>query len=446
MDGCNETIYFKIGLWEGDNLGLNKCLGFSPGFNANHYCRFCKIHRNDGKTKCEINGVELRSLTNYEEDLTKTLKETGVAFETKLNDIIDFHAVNNPFVDKMHDFDEGVAKKDLEVILKHFIIKKKYFSLNKLNFITKHFNYGEHEIKNRSPPFKYIYKYKNKKRLKEIKIKSSATETICFIKFLPIMIKHLVPEKDPVWSFLLKVVYLNDLLNLDSYSDVDIEKLRKAITDHHKTFLRLFPNECLTPKCHFLLHYPDIIKKMGPPKKNNCYMNEMKHKLLKRIAKNVNSRRFLPLTLGKKIALLESKQKVQRQKLSLSEYTNLKIVKNRALEEILAEHRRLLAKSSIDEENITIYKKLSFRDQVYKIGNVIASNKSTFFKITSLIKQDNNFLIAVKKLTTIYCKKTTFYRVAGFQSRSLIPFSQLRSFPLTFHNVKGINYVKSKLF
>lgn len=40
-----KTVYFVLGLILGDNLGLNTILGFTPSFNHNFFCRFCKSHK-----------------------------------------------------------------------------------------------------------------------------------------------------------------------------------------------------------------------------------------------------------------------------------------------------------------------------------------------------------------------------------------------------------------
>lgn len=44
LNGEEKIIFFKIGLHKGDNLALNKTLGFAPSFSSNYFCRFCKIH------------------------------------------------------------------------------------------------------------------------------------------------------------------------------------------------------------------------------------------------------------------------------------------------------------------------------------------------------------------------------------------------------------------
>lgn len=45
-------IFFSLVGFTGDNLGLNKALGFSQSFSANYFCRFCIM--NKGETKLVV--------------------------------------------------------------------------------------------------------------------------------------------------------------------------------------------------------------------------------------------------------------------------------------------------------------------------------------------------------------------------------------------------------
>lgn len=62
-------------------------------------------------------------------------------------------------------------------------------------------------------------------------------------------------------------------------------------------YLFLF-NSSLKPKHHFLLHYANIVTKIGPLMYLSCMRFEAKHKEFKKNATNVQSRRNLPLTLA----------------------------------------------------------------------------------------------------------------------------------------------------
>ena len=51
----------------------------------------------------------LRNIQNYEVDLDKPVSECGINSSSILNTIPNFHVTDNPFVDLMHDFCEGIG-------------------------------------------------------------------------------------------------------------------------------------------------------------------------------------------------------------------------------------------------------------------------------------------------------------------------------------------------
>ncbi|CAH1114912.1 unnamed protein product [Psylliodes chrysocephalus] len=65
----NVTVYFVLGLVLGDNLGLNSILGFTTSFNANYFCRFCKMHKNTCHYSNTCHDSILRNEQNYINDI-----------------------------------------------------------------------------------------------------------------------------------------------------------------------------------------------------------------------------------------------------------------------------------------------------------------------------------------------------------------------------------------
>lgn len=40
--------------------------------------------------------------------------------------------------------------------------------------------------------------------------------------------------------------------------------LKVLIAEHHRAFVEIYSENAVTPKCHFLLHYPQQILSIGP--------------------------------------------------------------------------------------------------------------------------------------------------------------------------------------
>lgn len=127
----------------GDNLGLNSILGFVECFNANFFCRICKIDKNSSKSQiCEKLEL-LRTSENYDVDIaTNNYALTGIKEKCIWHDIDNFHLTNNACVDIRHDLLEGVCGYDLSFILNYFIYEITLFSLQTLNAKIETFDYG----------------------------------------------------------------------------------------------------------------------------------------------------------------------------------------------------------------------------------------------------------------------------------------------------------------
>src|SRR5262249_20276361 len=74
------------------------------------------------------------------------------------------------------------------------------------------------------------------------------------------------------------------------------------IISHHEMYIRLF-NDYLKPKFHFMIHYPTIIRRMGPLKNLSSIRYEGFHKISKTYASIVTSRKNITLTLAIKLQL-----------------------------------------------------------------------------------------------------------------------------------------------
>lgn len=145
-------VYFALGLILGDNKGVNDMCGFSKYFRAHYFCRFCRMHSKQTKTATTQIDKLMRNKKNYFEDLKKNnYRFTGVYEESIVNSFYLSHATNSIGVDNMHDILEGILHYNMCEIILHYI-RKKTFSLDKLNQLKSDLSYGELESGNKSPP------------------------------------------------------------------------------------------------------------------------------------------------------------------------------------------------------------------------------------------------------------------------------------------------------
>ena len=77
--------------------------------------------------------------------------------------------------------------------------------------------------------------------------------------------------------------------------------LRYMIEDHHSHFKKLFPDTNLTPKHHFMVHYPDVMMQVGPIVNGTCCMRyEAKHAIRKTLASVVCNVKVICYTIAER--------------------------------------------------------------------------------------------------------------------------------------------------
>lgn len=130
------------------------------------------------------------------------------------------------------------------------------FTLETFNYRKQMFQYGETEIGNVCPPV-------TKNHIKSSNFKMSAKQMKTFSHFVLLMIGDLVEPNDSVYKFLILFIKIIDCLLLPNFDDDVLIKLQLLIEEHNKLYQSLF-NDTLKPKHHNLVHYPTIIKKLGP--------------------------------------------------------------------------------------------------------------------------------------------------------------------------------------
>ncbi|XP_011879293.1 PREDICTED: uncharacterized protein LOC105568321, partial [Vollenhovia emeryi] len=287
-----KQIYFSLCLLLGDNLGIHSICGLAEGFNANYPCRMCKHHRNEILSTTSLAVHKMRTMQNYAVDvLSQNLSMTGIKEKCVWDSIPSFSFVQSICFDIMHDLLEGVCGYDLSLILFDLICNKKYFSIETLNNRILYFDYGPVESGNAVPQI-------TKEHLIAGKLKFSSSEMLCFVRHFGLMLGDLVPEDVESWHLYLKLKSIVDIVSTPYVNLRSLSYLSILISEQHEMYLTVFPNVTLKPKHHYMLHYPQVMRRVGPLWPICCLRWEAKHRPLKQAAHATNSRRNLPLTLA----------------------------------------------------------------------------------------------------------------------------------------------------
>lgn len=113
----------------------------------------------------------------------------------------------------------------------------------------------------------------------------SAAEAWCLVRVLPLMLSNHIPPDDENLELILRLLDCLAIIKAPISSFSLSSYLEDLITDHHELYLRLFGE--LKPKHHFMLHYPESIRMVGPLYRMCAQRFEGKHNFLKTLGHNI---------------------------------------------------------------------------------------------------------------------------------------------------------------
>lgn len=292
----------------------------------------------------------------------------------------------------MHDLFEGVCRYNLAKIIQH-CINKNYVILKRLNYRIKYFNHqSDFDRGNKIPLIRSDHI--NKGYL----IMSSA-EMSALVCYLSLIIGDLVPDYDEVWDFYLTLCTIIKICTENIISDDQVNYLRYLIFSHHEMFMRLF-KEQLKPKFHFMTHYPEIIRKIGPLKYLFSIRYEGFHKLSKTYAAIVTSQKNIISSLAIKLQLQFAYRLLIKKGLNDS----LKVEKNLRL--LSTKLTNVLHIDSQYREHLTEVSWIKFNNILFKRNFVIITdfdenNLSFGIMMHVMLDEKENIFVCYRKCITL---------------------------------------------
>lgn len=399
-DGVPIThhLYSKVKLVPvsliGDNLGLNSVMGFVECFVAHHYCRICRSHKNEMSYQIEENSATLRNSENYDTDCelgNPTL--TGIKERSVWNKLHNFHVVQNISVDIAHDLYEGALDIVITEILKRFINELNYFTLATFNDRMKKHNFGPIERNTNLAPI-------TEEMLQKCSIRASASEMLTLFSHFAFIIGDLVRDKDrPEWKVYLLMKEVVTIVRQKCVHKDTKFLLRKLIAEHHELFLKTF-NRSLTPKMHFMIHYPDILNSMGPICALATLRFESFHTIFKSIVKNLKCRKNIVKSCSYKMQMRLANLFLNFESfhVALKTYKRMKL----SSAKILQKYRSEMSLSDF----VHTTKFVQINAATFKTGYVIQVGKERdetpkFALIIEMIINENEVLLGCQKLITL---------------------------------------------
>ena len=289
--GIVKPVLFQV---IGDNLGLHELLGFVGSFSANYPCRFCKAPKEIIRRQLTPDSALLRSKETFHEDLAlDDTSRTGMKRSSELNNLEQFHVSENYAPDITHDFLEGIMPLEVKLVL-NSLIDKGQVTLQQVNDRISSFNYGFVDKKNKPSPIPQSA-LKNPRGASGQK----AAQMRCLCLYLPIMLGDLIDESSDEWEVLLLAVDIYKIVVAPYITRSATFFLKALIKDHHQLFLQVFDGS-LIPKHHFVVHYPQLIRLLGPLEQYSTIRKEAKHKPFKSWARACNNYKNVAKTVSRR--------------------------------------------------------------------------------------------------------------------------------------------------
>jgi hypothetical protein len=155
--------------------------------------------------------------------------------------------------------------------LLHYLIEEKHMlTYTKLNRMIKSFAYSP-ELKSTIPSLV------ERKHVTEGQLRQSASQSLCLLVVLPIMLCDIVDESDEKFANFILLTQICQMIFAYSISKLSLNLMRHMIFVHHLRFKNLYPEVSITPKFHFLVHTPTIIGYFGPTRNFWCMRYEARH-------------------------------------------------------------------------------------------------------------------------------------------------------------------------
>ena len=173
------------------------------------------------------------------------------------------------------DFLEGIIPTLLKLLIREF--HRDFVSLQRINEELRTFKFGANDRSSRPVEFKDSLLRDNGH------IVGSASQKLCLFLKLPLIVGHYIPTGNKHWELYALCRDIGDVLLAPKIDAKWIPILEANIYSFLFSFNDLFPG-CLTPKFHYLLHYPRLILEFGPIRLLWCMRFEAKHQYFKTLA------------------------------------------------------------------------------------------------------------------------------------------------------------------
>lgn len=296
VNGKEREIYGKVVSCTGDTEGQHEWAGLKVGVGFSFQkCRHCYCTFEPMQEKFLEDDFLMRSKESHKRNCqeiehapTEAMKnDLKVAYGIKnmsiLCDLHKFDVITQLPQDIMHTLLEGVVQYETRFMLQSHI-QNGDFTLQQLNAAISNHSYGYGEVADKPGPIAETVFQGDEK----YKLKYNAAQARLFLRLLPFFLSGLISEDSLYIEFLASLIRIVQVIFSPVVKIETMNILKDMIADHLRDFKRFFPTVNITPKQHYLIHIPEMTKRLGPMVRHSCFGFESVHNYFKRTAQKQN--------------------------------------------------------------------------------------------------------------------------------------------------------------
>lgn len=306
----------------------------------------------------------------------------GIVRYCVLNDMKYFHILDNFNVDIMHDLAEGVIPFLIQNLL-HYCVENRFYTEVELRNYALFHNYGV--LNSRNIPSAICFDRRN--------LGQNASQQKCLMLNLPYILHEFKNDSrlTKIWPCVTSLLEILRIVYDANIAESDLIQLEVSISNHLKSMIEHFAGKSLLLKHNFILHYPNVIRAVGPVVHMSTMRYQMQHKNFTKFGRRSNNY----VNVSKSLAV-----NFQKSKLSGTPYkdviSNAKL--NNIQNEFLGKHTDISLDSLNSDDKISVTKYLRINNNYYRQGLIIKDNNSAFCEIDEILFQGGDFYFLCHEL------------------------------------------------
>lgn len=194
----------------------------------------------------------------------------------------------------MHVLPEGIIPYELGTVLYEFINVRKLMTLDDCNEKVCQMLSTMEVDKSNTPPQLNPITYG-----KDLSPKFAACEMMALLHIFTYLFGDLITDEDDLhWKFVLQLQTVVNIVFAPTITESMLLYFSELYEEHLNIFKHLNTDLPIKPKQHFLIQFPSIIRKNGPPTYNSCFKYELRNAFFKKGAYNICNFKNIAMSLA----------------------------------------------------------------------------------------------------------------------------------------------------